>query len=122
MALRGIRGAITVDENNSRAIAAATREMLSEIIEKNNLTVDDIASVYFSATEDIDAAYPAVAAREIGFSLVPLFCVQEMKVIGSLPRCIRALVHVNTERTPSEIHHVYLRGASSLRPDLSHDG
>ena len=120
MALRGIRGAITVSENSSRAIAEATKELLTEIISRNNLKVDDLASIMFTATDVLDAAYPAVAAREIGFSLVPLFCVQEMTVRGSLPLCVRVLIHVNTELGQPFMNHVYLRGAAHLRPDLSH--
>jgi chorismate mutase len=118
MNYRGIRGAITVDANTPEAITAATRELLEQLVAVNDLHIQDIASVIFTATPDLDATYPAGAARKMGWVNVPLLCVQEMNVVGSLPLCIRALVHWNTERRPQDIHHVYLREAQALRPDL----
>ncbi len=119
MTCRAIRGAITVEENTVAAIKAATRELLEHIIAINGLEIADIASVIFTATPDLDAAYPAVAAREMGWTHTPLLCMQEMAVQGSLPRCIRVLLHWNTDRVPADIRHVYLGEARALRPDLA---
>lgn len=119
MRLRGIRGATTVDVNTREAILAATDELLRAIIEANGIERDDVASVFFSTTPDLDADFPAVAARNIGWTKVALMCAHEMAVPGSLPMCLRILMHVNTSRTPDEIEFVYLRGARVLRPDLA---
>lgn len=113
--VRGIRGAITAAENTPKAILAATREMLIEIIAKNEVEPDSIASVFFSTTPDLNAEFPAVAARQLGWTDVPLLCGHEMSVPGSLARCVRVLIHVNTDKAPSEIQHVYLGGAVNLR-------
>lgn len=121
MACRGIRGAICVEINDAGAIIAAARELLERIVAANDLAVEDIASVIFTATPDLDAAYPARAAREMGWVDVPLLCMQEMIVAGSLPRCIRVLVHWNTDLPSSEIRHVYLGKTRALRPDLMKD-
>lgn len=118
MACRGIRGATTVENNDVQAILSATRELLQQLISANSLDAGDVASVIFTATPDLDRAYPARAAREIGWTDVPLLCMQEMAVQGSLPMCIRALVHWNTDLTQNQIHHVYLGAARVLRPDL----
>ncbi len=122
MPSRGIRGATTVSGNETGAILEATRAMLQAIVEQNGLSDEnincDMVSVIFTATTDLDAVYPAVAAREMGWTNVPLLCMQEMDVAGSLRHCIRVLIHWNTERTQSEMRHVYLGGAQSLRPDL----
>ncbi len=118
MKCRGIRGAITVETNTENAILSATRTLLEQIVAANELIIGDIASVTFTATADLDAVYPAVAAREMGWTHTPLLCMQELAVQGSLPRCIRVLVHWNTERPPDEIRHVYLGEARKLRPDL----
>lgn len=118
MACRGIRGASSVDSNDADTIVAATRELLERIVVANGLLVEDVASVIFTATPDLDAASPAQAAREMGWVHTPLLCMQEMAVTGSLPRCIRVLVLWNTGRSPDQIRHVYLGEASSLRPDL----
>ena len=114
----GVRGATTVAENSRAAILEATSGLLIEIITVNQITLEDVASAVFTATPDLDAAYPALAARELGWIQTPLLCMQEMQVTGSLRRCIRVLIHWNTEHTPDEIRHVYLRGAQALRPDL----
>ena len=119
MSCRGIRGAISVHANFPDAIIAATRELLEQIVAANDLQVEDLASVIFTATPDLDAAYPARAAREMGWVMVPLLCMQEMKVAGSLPRCVRVLVLWNTDKPPDQIRHVYLGKARTLRPDLS---
>jgi len=116
MTCRGIRGAISVKANT--AIVSATRELLERIVAANPLQVEEIASVIFTATPDLSAAYPACAAREMGWVNVPLLCMQEMAVAGSLSRCIRVLVHWNTDLPASQIRHVYLGAAQTLRPDL----
>lgn len=117
MVCRGIRGAISVDANDAVAILAATRQLLEQIVTANAISVDQIAAVIFTATPDLDAAYPARAAREMGWTHVPLLCVQEMAVAGSLPRCIRVLVLWNTDHPPEQIRHIYLGDARALRPD-----
>jgi chorismate mutase len=122
MTIRGIRGATSVDVNDAEPIIAATRELLERIVAANGLATEDVASVIFTATSDLDAAYPARAAREMGWVHVPLLCMQEMAVVGSLPRCIRVLVLWNTDRPAGQIRHVYLRRACALRPDLVKEG
>ena len=116
--LRGIRGATTVDANTREAILEATGELLGALIEANDLVPDDIASVFFSATQDLNAEFPALAARHLGWSHVALTCMAEMYVPGSLPMCVRILMHVNTAKRQDEVKFVYLRGAKALRPDL----
>ena len=118
MSCRSIRGAISVDANEAEAILAATRELLEQIVVANELEVEDLTSVVFTATADLDATYPARAAREMGWGNTPLLCMQEMAVAGSLPRCIRVLVLWNTDRHPDQIQHVYLGKARALRPDF----
>ena len=118
MTCRGIRGAISVEANTPQAIASATRELLERIVAANPLRMEEIASVIFTATPDLNAAYPACAAREMGWVNIPLLCMQEMTVPGSLSRCIRVLVHWNTDLPASQIQHVYLGAAQTLRPDL----
>jgi chorismate mutase len=118
MSCRGIRGATDVDANDAGAIIAATRELLERIVAANDLLAEDVASVIFTATPDLDAAYPARAAREIGWVNTPLMCTQEIAVAGSLPRCIRVLVLWNTDLRPDQIRHVYLGRTRTLRPDL----
>lgn len=114
---RGVRGAITVSQNDAEEILAATRELLQTLIEANNMHPDDIASAYFTTTMDLNATYPALAARQLGWADVALICGHEMAVPGSLPRCIRVLIHWNTVKSAAEISHVYLRDAVVLRPD-----
>ena len=114
---RGVRGAVTVTANTEEAILAATRELLQVIVKRNEMHPDDIASVYFTTTADLNATYPALAARQLGWSEVALLCGHEMAVPGGLQMCIRVLIHWNTSRTAKEIAHVYLREAQSLRPD-----
>ena len=122
MPCRGIRGATTVETNTREAILAATRELLQEMVSLNAVQRDDVASAYFTTTPDLDAEFPAVAARSLGWANVALMCGHEMDVPGSLRMCLRILLHVNTERTQDEICHVYLRGAAVLRPDLAQAG
>ena len=114
---RGIRGATTAAANTREAILEATRDMLARLIEANGLRPDDIASAIFSTTLDLNAEFPAVAARELGWLDTALFCTHEMAVPGSLPRCIRVLIHWNTTRRADEVVHVYIREASTLRPE-----
>lgn len=119
MSLRGIRGAITVAHDSSEEILAATQELLHNICNLNGINKEDIASAIFSVTPDIKSAFPALGARQMGWDNVPLFCCQEIAVENSLALCIRVLIHVNTDKKPSEIQHVYLRGANKLRRDLT---
>ncbi len=121
MMVRGIRGATTADANTREAILEATKELLEAVVEANDVQRDHVASVFFTTTPDLNAEYPAVAVREVGWVDVPLLCGHEMNVPGGLPRCLRVLMHVNTDRPPSEIRHVYLREATALRPDLASD-
>jgi chorismate mutase len=119
MTCRGIRGAVCAEDNQADAILSATRALLQRLVAANGLSIDQVASAIFTATPDLDAAYPARAARELGWTQVPLLCMQELAVAGSLPRCIRVLIHWNTDRAPAEIRHVYLGAARALRPDLA---
>jgi chorismate mutase len=125
-AVRGIRGATTVDANDRRLILAATRELLEKISELNGIDPADVASVWFTVTPDLDAEFPAFAAREIGWTEVPLICGREVAVPRALERCIRVLAHWNTDRAQREVRHVFLHGARALRPqwaiDLPGDG
>ena len=114
---RGVRGATTVPENSTEVILTATRELLETIVRLNNMQADDIASVYFTTTADLNTTYPALAARQMGWFHVPLLCGHEMDVPDGLPRCLRVLIHWNTNYRPQDIAHVYLREARSLRPD-----
>jgi chorismate mutase len=116
--MRAIRGAITVSENSKQAILEATEELLNTIIRANHLTDEEIISIIFTATDDLDKVYPALAARQLGLHLVPLLCFQEMKVINSLKKCIRVMVYIDRDCGFEEINHVYLRDAVILRPDL----
>ncbi len=122
MPVRGIRGAVVAERDGPEAIWSATRCLLEAILAANpGLRPADLASAWFTATPDLSAAYPAAAARQLGWTQVPLMCVQEMAVPGSLARCIRVLLHWNTDLPQSAVQHVYLRAAISLRPDLSSD-
>lgn len=119
MSVRGVRGATTVESDDPALIRAAARELMEEILRRNQIgDFDDVISAVFTTTEDLVSAFPAEAARAMGMNQVPLLCAQEIPVTGSMPRCIRVLLHVNSDRTPKEIEHVYLRDAQKLRPDL----
>jgi chorismate mutase len=118
MLCRGIRGAITVDSNTPQAILDATAELLKAMIEANSIRREDVASAIFTTTPDLNAEFPALAARCLGWDDVALLCGQEMGVPGSLAMCVRILLHVNTDRRPDQMVHVYLRGAQALRPDF----
>lgn len=113
-----IRGAITIKENTKEEVYSNTEEMLKKIIEDNNIDIEQIISVVFTATNDIDSAYPAVAARKLGIVDASLMCVQEMYVENSLRMCVRAMVMINTDKKQKEMKNVYLKGATVLRPDL----
>jgi chorismate mutase len=120
MAVRGIRGATSVAEDTREAVLAATRELLEEILKTNRITqFDDIASILFTTTPDLTSTFPAEAARALGMNQVPLLCASEINVPGRLPRCVRVLMHLNTEKRACEIVHSYLREAKSLRPDVN---
>lgn len=114
---RGIRGATTCEANTREAILAATRELLEVLIERNGIHPDDIASAIFTTTTDLDAEFPAVAARALGWTDTALLCGHEMHVPGSLRSCIRVLIHWNTALRADELVHVYINGAKNLRPD-----
>jgi chorismate mutase len=117
---RGIRGATTVEENTREAILEGTRELLLQIIRANDLRSEDVGSAIFSTTPDLNAAFPALAARELGWHDVALICGHEMAVPGALGHCIRILIHWNTPKLQNEIVHVYTRGAKNLRPERGH--
>lgn len=116
---RGVRGATTVTENSREAILQATRQMLALMIRRNGMHSGDVASAIFTVTRDVNAEFPALAARQLGWLEVPLLCGYEIDVPGSLPKCIRVLVHWNTPQLQKDIHHVYIHDAVRLRPDLS---
>ncbi len=118
MAVRGIRGATTADENSPEAILAATEELLQAMVAQNEIDPADVASAFFTTTPDLNAAFPAYAARRLGWLTVPLMCGHEMSVATDVPRCIRIMVHLNTEKPQTAMHHAYLRGAVVLRRDL----
>jgi len=119
MYCRGIRGATTIERNKREEILAATTELLELLISQNDLRAEDVASAIFTMTDDLDAEFPALAARAMGWTEVALMCMREIPVPGSLPMCIRILLHVNTERSASEIRHVYIHGAVNLRPTFN---
>lgn len=118
MHIRGIRGATTVDSNTGEAILAATRELLEKLASANNIEPDELAAVLFTCTDDLTAAFPAEAGRQLNWHAVPLMSATEMAVPEGLPMCIRVLMLWNSARSQEEIVHVYLRRAETLRPDL----
>ena len=119
MAVRGVRGAITVKKNSKDEIVFATEMLLEKIVSVNNIKVEDIAAVTFSVTHDLTKEFPAIAAREMGWLYTPLMCTNEIQVEGSLKRCIRVLMLVNSDKKQSKVKHIYLNEAKKLRPDLS---
>ncbi len=116
---RGVRGATTVTENTAEAILEGTRELLQQVIDANQIVAEDVASMWFTATPDLNTEYPALAARQLGWHDTALMCSHEMAVPKGLKMCIRVLIHWNTTLGLSDIHHVYIRGAVNLRPDRS---
>jgi chorismate mutase len=119
--MRALRGAITVPANDRAAIVDATTELLEAMIERNAVDGDDLVSMIFTATPDLDAEFPAIAARRLGLAHVPLLCSVELDVVGAMPRCIRVLMHLYTSSGSGELQHVYLREARELRADLADD-
>ena len=119
--MRGIRGATTVESNSNRAILEATQELLRAMIDRNGIIEDDVASVLFSATPELDDTFPAKAARDMGWTRTALMGFQEADVKHGLPMCVRVLIHWNTDKPLDEIQHVFLHGAVALRPDLALD-
>jgi len=119
MTCHGVRGAICVEANSERAILEATERLLKKMVSANAIKIGDIAAVIFTATPDLDAAYPARAARNMGWVMVPLSCMQEMSVKGSMSRCLRVVILWNTELQADQIVHVYLGQAALLRTDLT---
>ena len=117
--MQGIRGAITVEKNEKALIFAAVQELLAKLLARNAIRTEDIGAAIFSATPDLDAAFPAAAARQIGWEAVPLFGAQEQAVADGLKRCVRVLLLVNTDKQQRDVQHVYLGGAARLRPDLA---
>ena len=115
--VRGVRGATTVNSDNEDEILEATRELLEMVIRVNGIEIEDIASIYLTTTPDLTATFPAFAARQMGWFDLALICGHEMNVPGALDKCIRVLIHWNTTKKQTEIGHVYLRDAKSLRPD-----
>ena len=118
LTVRGLRGATTVDVDSVPQVTERSQELMRELMARNDLAEDDIVSVLFTATADVTSIFPATAIREIGFGAVPLLCAAEIAVPGSMPLCIRVLLHVYTTQSKDEIHHVYLHGAQVLRDDL----
>jgi chorismate mutase len=116
--VKAVRGATTIEADNVDAITTRVVALLREILERNGLAEEDIISILFTATEDIVSTFPATAARSIGLGAVPLICARELAVVGSVPLCIRVMLHVETDRPRGDIHHVYLEGARGLRDDL----
>src|SRR6201995_4811217 len=122
MTVRAVRGAIQVDSADRDAILEATAELVTEVMSRNDLTTDDVISVLFTSTPDLTAEFPALAARKIGFHDVPLMCAAEIAVPGGMPRVVRLMAHIETDRPRSSIQHVYLRGAAALRLDIAQLG
>lgn len=119
MTCRGVRGATTADGNTREEILTATRQLLALMIRVNGIEAPDVASAIFSLTADLNAEFPALAARQLGWLDVPLLCTYEVDVPGSLRRCVRILIHWNTDKPQDDIRHVYIKEAVRLRPDLS---
>jgi chorismate mutase len=119
MGVRAVRGAIQVDRDDPADIVAGTRELLTELLARNELARADLISIVFTLTPDLTSCFPAVAARDLGLADVPLLCATEVDVPGALPRVVRLLAHVESDRPRSAVRHIYLRGATRLRPDLA---
>ncbi len=121
MMVRGVRGATTATANTAEEIIEATQELITALVRVNGLDTEDIASAFWTTTRDITAEFPAFAARQVGWADVPQMCAHEMDVPGKLGMCIRVTLHINTEKSQQEIRHVYLRGATVLRPEYALD-
>lgn len=122
MSVRALRGATTVDHDDAAEVKKRTGELLTGLLERNDLKADDLISILLTTTGDISSVAPAAGIRDLGFIDVPLLCVVEMPTDGSLPRCIRLMAHVETDRPRTSMRHLFLRGAVVLRPDLADDG
>jgi chorismate mutase len=116
--VRALRGATTVDADTPEQVTERTRDLLTQLLERNDVVHDDVISIVFTATGDVVSMFPATAARQTGLGDIPLLCARELDVVGSTPRCLRVLVHVHTDKARHELHHVYLEGARGLRDDL----
>lgn len=116
--VRALRGATTLDVDERDHLIERTQEVMAAVFERNALSEDDLISIVFTATSDIHSAFPAEAAREAGFTHVPLMCARELEIDGGIPRCVRLLIHAYTDRSASELRHVYLHEARQLRTDL----
>lgn len=119
MIVRALRGAITAENNNAKEITDNTIALLNEMFKQNNLEKEDIVCIIFTLTEDLDAEFPAVAARKIGLVDVPLLCLKELSIKDSLSKCIRIMIQFNTEKSNKDLHHVFMKDAKILRPDLT---
>lgn len=119
MVVRAVRGAIQVDRDDPADIVAGTRELITELLDRNELAPVDLISIMFTVTPDLTSCFPARAARDLGLADVPLLCATEVDVPGALPRVVRLLAHVESDRPRTAVRHVYLRGATRLRPDLA---
>ena len=119
MAIRGIRGATTVNQNDKEDIIKETIILINQIITLNNIDQDDIASIFFSVTKDLDSTFPAAAARELKLNYTPLLCLNEIDIPGSLDKCVRILMHINSDLKQNQMQHVYLNNATSLRPEFA---
>jgi chorismate mutase len=118
MMLRALRGATTCDVDTVEEIGTRTRTLVTTMLERNGVAHDDLVSIVFTATDDLHAIFPATAARELGLGDVPLLCARELDIEGGMPRTVRVLMHLYTDRARAELHHVYLEGATGLRDDL----
>ncbi len=117
-AVRALRGATTLDADDPGHLSERVRALVTEMLERNGVSKDDLISILFTATDDIHSMFPATAAREVGLGDVPLICARELDVVGGTPRCIRVMMHLVTERPRGDLHHVYLERARGLRDDL----
>ncbi len=121
IACRGVRGATTIESNTAEEILEATTDLLEALIKLNDIQPEDVVSAVFTTTPELTAAFPALAARKLGWTEVPLLCAHEMAVPGSLQQVIRILLHINSPRSAAEIRHIYLRDARALRPEWAYD-
>lgn len=119
MAVRAVRGATQLEVDEREHLLERVAELITKVLDANELKPDDLISVLFTATGDLNSEFPAVAGRQLGLSDVPLICAREMEVPGSLPRVVRVMMHTETDRSRDKIQHVYLHGATALRPDLT---
>jgi chorismate mutase len=117
-AVRALRGATTVDADTEEQVNQRVKALVAEMLERNAIDKQDIISIFFTATDDVRSVFPAAAARAMGLGDVPLLCARELNVAGGMPLCIRVMMHLTTDRSRSELHHVYLEGAKGLRDDL----